>query len=74
MRCLPASQQSCYANLITPPFSPVLDRLGQVRRADVRRAGQVGDRARELEHAVVGARRRGEVTSPLRRMAACISR
>jgi len=37
------------------PFGPVLERFGQVGRGDVLAAGQVGDGAGELEHAVVGA-------------------
>ena len=38
------------------PSRPVLERLGEVDRADLRRAGQVGDRVGQLEHAVVAAR------------------
>ena len=54
------------------PSRPILDRLGQVRRPDVVGAGQVGDRARQLEHAVVGARREvqlahGRLHQPLAR-------
>ena len=35
----------------------VLQRLGQVGRVDALGRGQVGDGARQLEHAVVGPRR-----------------
>jgi predicted ATPase/DNA-binding SARP family transcriptional activator len=35
------------------PSRPVLDRLGQVRRADVRHPRQVGDGAGQLEHALL---------------------
>ena len=37
-------------------FRPVLQRLRQVLRGDALAARQVGDGARQLEHAVVGAR------------------
>src|SRR5262249_515242 len=37
------------------------DRLGDVRRCDGRLSGKVGDRARKLQHAVIGAG--GEIES-----------
>jgi len=46
-RCLP---------LLHPP-RPVLDRLCQMRRANLLLSRQVGDRAGELEYTVVAARR-----------------
>jgi len=39
---------------LQPP--PITDRLGDVGRGDRVDAGKIGDRARELEHTVVGAR------------------
>src|SRR5690349_8991051 len=38
----------------------VLDRLAEVRGVDALAAGEVGERARDAQHAVVGARRQAE--------------
>ncbi len=35
----------------------VLERLGEVRNTDLLGAGQVGDRAGQLEHAMIATRR-----------------
>ena len=49
-----------YALHLQHPW-PILQRLGQVRRADVFAAGQISDGARQFEDAVVGARRKLEL-------------
>ena len=62
--------------LLHPTPRPVLQRLGQVLGPDLRLAGQVGDRARQLEHAVIGAR--AQLQLPHRRaheiLACCVDR
>ena len=54
------------------PPRPILDRLSQVRRPNVISASKVGDRARQLEHAVVAARR--ELQLPHRRLHQALAR
>ena len=49
-----------------PLEPPIADRLGDVRGAHRRVAGEIGDRARHLEHPVIGARRQRQPRHRLR--------
>jgi hypothetical protein len=58
-----AKQERC---TLKQPSRPVLNRLRQVRRLDLLPPRQVGNRARQLEDAVVGPRREQALAHPCR--------